>query len=237
MCLLTGEVPKGIILCQAFVFIELRGGIFIRKKRFYNYDVYEDGRVYSYYINRFLIGDNVQGYTQYTMWINKKRKRYKAHRLVAMLFIPNPNNYPVVNHIDGDKSNNNVENLEWCTQYHNNKHARDTGLNNIPKSNSERWKDADFRARTSKHISEGLLKCGANKGENNPRFKYRIYIGGEVVTRQNLSDILDISQSWTDTCIKRAVDGRIPKIFIDNNITVINTKEGQQTNEMSVTKH
>ena len=47
---------------------------------------------------------------------NKRRKNFYIHRLVAETFIENPNNYKVVNHIDYDPSNNNVSNLEWCTQ-------------------------------------------------------------------------------------------------------------------------
>lgn len=54
--------------------------------------------------------------------------RYNIHRLVAEVFLPNPDNYPVVNHIDGDKLNNCVDNLEWCSYAHNNKHAYDHGL-------------------------------------------------------------------------------------------------------------
>ncbi len=59
---------------------------------------------------------------------NGTYKQEMTHRLVAKTFIPNPNNLPVVNHIDGNKNNNHVTNLEWCSHSQNRQHAYDTGL-------------------------------------------------------------------------------------------------------------
>lgn len=61
---------------------------------------------------------------------DKEQKRHllKIHRLLAENFIPNPNNYPFINHIDGDKTNCNLDNLEWCTPKQNTQHAIRTGL-------------------------------------------------------------------------------------------------------------
>ena len=58
----------------------------------------------------------------------KRRHHIRVHRLVAQAFIPNPNKYKCVNHIDGNKLNNNVKNLEWCSHSYNVKHAIDKGL-------------------------------------------------------------------------------------------------------------
>lgn len=61
----------------------------------------------------------VNTYKKIALYKNGEIKYYYIHRLVAQAFMPNPNNYPVVNHKDENKSNNVVWNLEWCTQQYN----------------------------------------------------------------------------------------------------------------------
>lgn len=63
--------------------------------------------------------DNGNGYEYVTLVKNKKRKNYYIHRLVAFTFLPNPNNYEYVNHLDYNTKNNIVSNLELCTQKNN----------------------------------------------------------------------------------------------------------------------
>ena len=63
---------------------------------------------------------NDRGYLYVELWKNNKRKQCKVHRLVAEAFISNPYNLPMINHRDENKSNNNVNNLEWCDCKYNN---------------------------------------------------------------------------------------------------------------------
>ena len=78
-------------------------------------------------------GKNKYGYAVVILMKNNKRKNKLVHRLVAGAFINNPEKYPMVNHIDGNKQNNKVSNLEWCSASYNIKHAYLTGLNKKPK--------------------------------------------------------------------------------------------------------
>ena len=82
-------------------------------------------------------------YQRITLMKDGVKSRYQAHRLVALAFIPNIENKPFINHIDGNKSNNIVTNLEWCTASENMLHADNIGLRNMSKhhpSNAKRIK-------------------------------------------------------------------------------------------------
>lgn len=74
------------------------------------------------------------GYLKVHLCNEGKVKTFKVHRLVAQAFIPNPQNLPEINHINEDKTNNRVENLEWCTREYNNNHG--TRNQRVAKSNT-----------------------------------------------------------------------------------------------------
>jgi hypothetical protein len=93
-------------------------------QNFSNYEIYEDGRIFSVKGQCWLKANTRKedGYLQVTL-INDdgvKKKMY-LHRIIALTYLPNPNNLPCVNHKDENKANNNIDNLEWCNyQYNNN---------------------------------------------------------------------------------------------------------------------
>lgn len=93
------------------------------------YLVNEYGDVYSKYSKK-IISKRLDkyGYLKCNLYFKGKYKTPTIHRLVALAFIPNPDNKPQVNHIDGDKLNNHVSNLEWVTNRENINHGYENGL-------------------------------------------------------------------------------------------------------------
>lgn len=95
-----------------------------------NYSISEDGKVFNNKTKKFLKGQtNKNGYISYSLSLPSDKKRFLAHRMVMETYCPNGNSRQLeVNHINGIKNDNRLENLEWCTAEENKQHARDNNL-------------------------------------------------------------------------------------------------------------
>lgn len=126
-----------------------------------NYVIYQDGRLWSRNVGRFLTPfpisrrDKVgnKEYMAYKLCKNGEEKTFQVHRLVAIHYIPNPEGKPEVNHKDGNKLNNCVENLEWVTHSENVLHAFEAGLND-----GRMW-EGERHARSTYTNEEVKLLC------------------------------------------------------------------------------
>jgi hypothetical protein len=129
---------------------------------FPNYAVCEDGRVWSiprtkgsgtgYHKPGCFLKPVLKktGYLQLTLRNGTKTKTFRLHQLVAQAFIPNPDNLPVINHKNGIKTDNRVENLEWVTHQENCTHAQTIGLRPIGtpyRRKRDRWKEMKYDRR------------------------------------------------------------------------------------------
>ena len=146
------------------------------------YQISNLGRVKSLRSNKLLKPALDRGYSYVVLCVKMKSKKYKIHRLIAIHFIPNYHNKPHINHIDGNKRNNDISNLEWCTNDENRKHAAAIGL----------------MVRGSKHYFAKLT-------EDNVRYIKKAYANKEIsqnklaikfgVHRKTIYDII-IGKQW-----------------------------------------
>ena len=102
------------------------------------------------------------GYVEYCLSINGKSIYKRGHRIIAETFIPNPENKPQVNHIDGNKKNNSVDNLEWCTSSENN-HHRYNNLNY----------EAHGKIKVYKYINNTLIEIYDSIAEARKHISYK----------------------------------------------------------------
>lgn len=128
------------------------------------YKISNYGEIYSTYSNKLLKPRlDKDGYAQVTLYKNHQPKTLRIHRLVAITYIPNPNNYSCVNHKDENKKNNAVDNLEWCTIKYNNNYGTHTQRS----ADSRRGQTLSEESR--KNISAALKgRVSPNKGKKFP---------------------------------------------------------------------
>lgn len=101
---------------------------------FPDYYITSCGKVWSFKSNKFLsLKKHKYGYLYIDLYNENERSRFYVHRLVAQAYIPNPENKLQINHIDGNKKNNCVKNLEWNTPSENLQHAYNIGLRKTKK--------------------------------------------------------------------------------------------------------
>lgn len=113
--------------------------------------------------------DNGRGYSFLTLSIDGVHYYRYIHRLVAQTFINNPNNYCEINHKDGNKKNNNIDNLEWCDRAYNNKHAYEKGLKSVQGCYGRKKKVAMIDLKTNKilRIFESVDEASKHVGLKN----------------------------------------------------------------------
>jgi hypothetical protein len=106
-------------------------------------------------------GMNRLGYFMVSLYKDKKAKSKKLHRLIAEAFIPNPNNLPCVNHIDENKENNDIDNLEWCTYSYNLMYSGNCSKGGMANANNS--KNVERFTKWNKENKGWLIGSNASK--------------------------------------------------------------------------
>lgn len=154
------------------------------------YSVTPDGRVMRYFKTKppspvKTHKHAVTGYHTFTPSWGGVTKCVLLHRMVAIAHIPNPMGLPVVNHIDGNKSNNSIANLEWSTYAANNKHAYDSGLKTAKGEKNGQSKLSESDVLEMRRLSS----FGLSNSEIGEKFDIHRTTVGEICRRKLWSHI------------------------------------------------
>lgn len=150
-----------------------------------DYSVSTEGEVRKDSTNYILSQSVQEDYKFVSLFINGKQKRMRVHRLVAMAFLENPENKPYVNHINGNRGDNNIENLEWVTPSENTIHAVKTGLMtgnkkaviqyNLDGERMATFESATEAARQTGCSQSKITMCCKRQRETTNDYQWRYY--------------------------------------------------------------
>jgi len=154
------------------------------------YKISEYGDIYSYYKSGKMLKpkSDKDGYLAVILIENKVRHDLRVHRLVALAFLDNPDNLPIINHKDLNVSNNHYSNLEWCTYTHNTVHYYANGISKRTLSSLNKEEMLSLVADYNKGCSQKELKVKYN-------LDCRADAISELVTGRRFSEITGIIKS------------------------------------------
>ena len=159
-------------------------------RNYFGYTVYEDGRILGKKGLFLVPQDNGKGYLITNLMINGKRVCKAIHRILAEAFIPNPENLSDVDHIDGNRQNNNLDNLRWVTHGNNIKHSFD--LNNRSATgtdNANNIFDVNVVVQICDLLQSGLMPAAVRD------LGYNYYLVRSIRSRKNWTHISK-NYSW-----------------------------------------
>ncbi len=184
-----------------FSFKPLEGEEWKPIKGFDGYLISNFGRVWSdKQKKRFMKPHDTGRYYMVGLYIKNKAYQKSVHRLVAEAFIPNPNNYPQVNHKDEVKTNNRADNLEWCTSKYNNnygtaKQRSSEKQKGVPKTEEQKKKIREKRKlQDMSFLCKPIWMCDKDTHEKIRRFdgitKAALELTGNAEKRSNIKNAL-----------------------------------------------
>lgn len=140
------------------------------------YQINCNGHVKSLRTGKTLKPGTINGYYSITLCVNFLHKSFLVHRLIAKSFIPNPDNKPCINHKDGNRKNNALDNLEWCTQLENVRHAFRNGLVNTSAG------EKHYRSRLKKEDVLDIIRL-VNAGGKKSKIAKQYNITNPAISR------------------------------------------------------
>ena len=206
-----------------------------------DYSIDKEGKIFSNKTNRFLLGSVYNtGYRMVRLTIGKNKKSYAVHRLVAEAFLPNPNKLAIVNHKDGNKLNNRVENLEWVNQSQNRIHAvynkiskLATGKRNkmneeeLVLSNWKRYKNTNYLISNDGKVYNQKTKILLKETPNKAGYiRYTLRIDNKNCTKLAHSLVVEtwLNIKLTSSDIINHIDGDKANNSLQN-LEILNKKE------------